>query len=401
MHCLFKPFSQVDTSITRRCGGTGLGLIISNRLTNLMGGTMWVESGRSIAGSPPPAWKPAWQNHPDLKPTSQQLRNAQVMKLTYSSPLIPEQFSGSTFYFTLPNQAVAHEVEDPSILDLLVEKRFLIVDSNTITRRILTLQTEAWGMNVWAAESEMQALDWITQFSPFDLAILDLPMEADGLELVKRMRLASGAAKLPIILVSAFGRTVSQEARTVIAASLTKPIKQSNLQDVLVGVLRGYSEVNCAPSASAKPTDELLLPLRILIVEDIVANQKVALRMLGRLGYRAEVVSDGNEALEALSQKSYDIVFMDVQMPGMDGLEATRQIRRQKSPFQPWIIAMTAYAFGGEESAERDPANPATADQPEQSQPAQPSTASEALPTLDMQIFNNLKALVEDDSDPF
>jgi urea ABC transporter urea binding protein len=338
MHRLFKPFSQIDTSMTRRYGGTGLGLVISKRLCEMMNGSLWVESGGNIAGAPPTNWE------------KDQDSRRQVAETDASDPssfnLYPS--TGSSFYFTiLAHSAVGRAVYSCGTTDL-AGKRLLIVDDNATTRRLLTLQTQAWGIEAWAATSGRQALEWLAQPTPFDLAIVDLQMpEMNGLELVRQIG-SLPRATLPVVMLSTFGKPFPKEAQTLAVASLTKPVKQSQLHDVLLRLVLGHSTVERTQPISARLNSTPTLLLRVLLVEDIVMNQKVALRMLGRLGYEADVVSTGQEALDALHQQSYDVVFMDIQMPGMDGLEATRQIRQSSPSSRPWIVAMTAYAMQGD-----------------------------------------------------
>ncbi|WP_225938669.1 response regulator [Kovacikia minuta] len=369
MHRLFKPFSQVDTSTTRRYGGTGLGLVISKKLCEMMQGTLWVESGNSMAGTPPSDWrKDEGGGMRDEEASSRdeggrmrdELRNESIShpsSFIPHPPFHPSSFIlypsiGSTFYFTiLAASATDSEAEHPSPTTALAGKRVLIVDDNATVRNILTMQVQAWGIKVWATASGKQALEWLVHYPPFDLAILDMHMPAmNGLELATQMGLAASSRALPIVLMNNFGKSLPREIQTLAVTTLTKPVKQSQLWDVLLRVLLGHSREAHSPIATTRLNSTLAqnLSLRILLVEDIVVNQKVALRMLNRLGYQAEVASTGQEALEVLRQQSYDVVFMDVQMPEMDGLETTRRIRQSGSTVRPWIIAMTAYAMQGD-----------------------------------------------------
>ena len=317
---LFRSFSQVDASTTRKYGGTGLGLAISKRLSELMGGTMWVES-EGLPGR------------------------------------------GSTFHFTIsaaPALALKPRMsgEQPGLRD----KRVLVVDDNATNRRILTLQTRSWGMVARDTASPLEALEWVRRGEAFDLAILDMSMpEMDGLTLAAEIRKYRDAKALPLILFSSLGRRESGVDGTTFAAYLTKPLKQSQLFDALAGLFAGETvKTQKAAAAAARqqldPEVAKRLPLRILLAEDNAVNQKLALRLLAQMGYRADLAGNGLEAVEALERQRYDVVLMDVQMPEMDGLEATRHIRslnpsgleNPKGLRQPRIIAMTANAMQGD-----------------------------------------------------
>jgi signal transduction histidine kinase/CheY-like chemotaxis protein/HPt (histidine-containing phosphotransfer) domain-containing protein len=305
---LFKVFSQVDVSTTRRYGGTGLGLAISKRLSELMGGRIWVESD-------------------------------------------PGQ--GSTFHFTIVadevealERAAAHG-EQPE----LAGKRVLIVDDNASNRLLLKLQTERWGMRARDTNSPAVALKWIVQGDPFDVALLDYQMpEMDGLALAREIRAVRGAHPPVLILLSSTGQSLaSAHADAGFAAGLSKPLRLSHLRDRLletIGDQRDTLAVSIPPVARDVGSP---VPLRILLAEDNAINQKVALGLLERLGYGADVVGDGRQALARLDQAAYDVILMDVQMPEMDGLEASRTIcARWAASERPRIIAMTAEAMQGD-----------------------------------------------------
>jgi len=302
---LFESFSQVDPSTTRRHGGTGLGLAISRRLVELMGGTMWVES--TVA-------------------------------------------TGSTFHFTIeaesaPAPVRAFERAEPS---QLAGRRVLIVDDNDTNRHILVKQAESWGMLPVETGAPAEALAWIRRGDPFDVAVLDMQMpEMDGLTLAGEIRRHHDADSLPLVMLTSLGRDRSPEG---FAAYLTKPIKPSQLYDALMQVFGGKLETAERPAVAV--LDERLaerLPLRILVVEDNAVNQQLALLLLQKVGYRADVAANGVEALEALERQPYDAVLMDVEMPEMDGLEATRRIhQRWPRERRPHIVAVTANAMQGE-----------------------------------------------------
>jgi signal transduction histidine kinase/DNA-binding response OmpR family regulator len=306
---LFQAFSQADTSTTRHYGGTGLGLAISKRLCELMGGTMWVES---------------------------------------------QAGEGSVFHFTFTAAAAASQVRTylRGAVPQLSGKRLLVVDDNATNRRILTLQAQSWGMEVQAAASGAEALDWIRRGDAFDIAVLDMQMPGmDGVQLADAIRACRSAQELPCILLTSLGKRGEDRDSSKFAVGLSKPIKASQLYDALIGIV----DVSVTHPTSVPPRPKIdsrmaeRLPLRLLLAEDNVVNQKVALLMLRRLGYRADVVGNGLEVLDALERQPYDLVLMDVQMPELDGLETTRRICRDWPPAQrPRIIAMTANAILGD-----------------------------------------------------
>jgi signal transduction histidine kinase/DNA-binding response OmpR family regulator/HPt (histidine-containing phosphotransfer) domain-containing protein len=307
MDRLFRSFSQVDSSTTRKFGGTGLGLAISKRLSELMGGRMWVES-EGVPGK------------------------------------------GSTFHFTIRAEQV--DVNPRPFLQTsqvtLRGKRVLIVDDNATNRRILTLQTEAWGMQPLPVETPFKALDLIHTGESFDVALLDQHMpDMDGTTLAARIHELHGAETLPLVWLSSMGRDAHGRDGLFVAA-LLKPVRASQLYDTLIGILAAGRRPAPQP-AETTPEPEFdaemskRLPLRILLAEDHLSNQKLELLTLERLGYRADVVANGSEVLDAVERQTYDVILMDMQMPEMDGLEATRRVRaRFADRERPRIIALTA-----------------------------------------------------------
>jgi GAF domain-containing protein/CheY-like chemotaxis protein len=307
---LFQSFTQADSSTTRKYGGTGLGLAISKRLVELMGGAMWVES-EGLG-------------------------------------------KGSIFHFTI-TAAVAEVPEHKRILTegmqvALAKKRILIVDDNDTNRRILITQAGKWGMVARAIDTPRAAIDILKSGETFDIAILDMHMpEMDGMELAKHIRALDQS--LPLILFSSLGRREIDDDGSLFSGYLTKPIKQSQLFDILANLFVDVKEIAKEKRAPDRvvlsPEIAEMNPLKILLAEDNAVNQKLALRLLGQMGYRADVASNGVEAVQSAERQAYDVILMDIQMPEMDGLEATRQIRK-KSILQPRIIAMTANAMQGD-----------------------------------------------------
>jgi CheY-like chemotaxis protein len=224
-----------------------------------------------------------------------------------------------------------------------------VVDDNATNRRILALQTARWGMVVQDTEAPAEALRML-KATPYDLAIVDMHMPGmDGAMLAQAIR--NAGQTLPLVLFSSLGR--KEGGNSVFAATLAKPLRQSQLFDTLVGLLGG----DAAPrpvAAAAKPRMDAGMaerhPLRILLAEDNVVNQKLALRLLQQMGYRADVAGNGIEAIECVARQPYDVVLMDVQMPEMDGLEASRRIvaKWPDKAARPHIVAMTANAMQGD-----------------------------------------------------
>jgi PAS domain S-box-containing protein len=304
---LFRPFTQVDASTTRLHGGTGLGLAISKGLCERMGGTITLES------------------HPGR---------------------------GSTFTAVIRAEAAEYPTGAAPGGHLLAGVRVLIVDDNATNRRILLWHTRKWEMIPRATAWPREALGWVEQGDEFDLAILDLHMpEIDGVTLAAKLRTLRDRERLRLVLLSSSRPGLSRALETAdFDAVLNKPIPQSQLYDVLAGVVsRGDAAVPA--TGSQLVFDDLAgrMPLRILLAEDNHVNQKVGLLLLRRFGYSADVAANGREAVAAVRRQPYDVVFMDMGMPEMDGLEATRAIRRLEEPVvQPRIVAMTAGAMEGD-----------------------------------------------------
>jgi signal transduction histidine kinase/HPt (histidine-containing phosphotransfer) domain-containing protein/BarA-like signal transduction histidine kinase len=310
-HRLFKSFQQVDASTTRHYGGTGLGLAICKRLAELMGGQVWVESD---AGK------------------------------------------GSTFHFTI--QAKSAVATTPpnwqNSQSQLAGKRVLIVEDNSTNRQIMIHRLKQWGLSPETVLTAQEALAMLANSPPFDAAILDQQLpEVDGLALAAQIRHLQHGATLPLLLLSSV-RLRGDDTRPAelgISVFVHKPIRPAQLLDALYRSmsiqLQREKKSPFLPVLDANFAKRF--PMRLLLADDNTINQKVGLSVLQKLGYRADVANNGLEVIKALEQKPYDIVLMDVQMPEMDGLEATRIIvQRWPEPKRPRIIAMTGNALLGD-----------------------------------------------------
>jgi PAS domain S-box-containing protein len=317
---LFQPFTQVDASTTRKYGGTGLGLAICKQLTELMGGKIFLES---------------------------------------------EEGRGSTFSveLTLERQPYGRQIsQNPTRIPVdLQGKRLLVVDDNATNRKILRYQATAWGMRVEEAENAYRAMDKLRQAvregRPFPLAVLDMQMpEVDGETLGRWIKADPELSQTQLVMMTSLGlgEHSRRAAEIGFAAYLVKPVKQSRLQEALVMAL-GKSSGLSTSLLGMSPVLPQTTPredcprqsLRILLAEDNPVNQKVALRQLESLGYKADVVANGQEVLDLLQQVRYDLILMDCQMPVMDGYEATRRLRQRErgSGHHTVVIALTANAM--------------------------------------------------------
>lgn len=299
MDRLFQPFSQIDATATRNYGGTGLGLVISKKLVELMEGEIWVESELGL---------------------------------------------GSTFCFTVRAQTAP---DDPGARLLgdqqqqLVGRHVLIVNDNRTNRRILGAHIYSWGMVPLIASKTLDALEWIRRGDAFDVGILDMDMQdMDGLTLANEIR--SYNQDIPLVILTSMGQRLPANH-----ASLIKPVRASQLHRILTNVVSARP-ARKSDRARAEDKEMQTNPLRILLAEDNVTSQKVALQMIKRMGYKADVVANGIEALQALERQPYDLVLMDLKMPDMDGLEATRIIRHHWPENGPKVVAITAYAMKGD-----------------------------------------------------
>lgn len=301
---LFQAFSQGESSTARRFGGTGLGLAICQRLVQMMDGRIWIDS--------PPG-------------------------------------HGANFQFEIP----FHPVEDapPTIYDSsplpdLKGLRILVVDDNETNRWILHKQVTEWGMISHETGSPTEALRWIDRGDAFDLAVLDVHMpEMDGYDLAERFRKMRTQDQLPILMLTSMGDRGSRRLRLGIGDQLTKPVKMSALFSAISKVVMGSRHPQSSAETGPRPSQANEYPLRILVAEDNLSNQRVIQVLIERLGYHPDIVSNGREAFETVKAESVDVILMDIHMPEMDGLVASQKIRESLPDLkQPQIIALTADA---------------------------------------------------------
>lgn len=301
---LFKAFSQVDSSTTRKYGGTGLGLVISERLAQLMGGEIWVKSEVGV---------------------------------------------GTTFSFTITTKAGKQSKKYTDCFNLSENegKKVLVIDDNKVNLSILENQLKLWKLIPVLASSGKLALEILSKDSDFQLIITDMQMpEMDGIELANKIK--ASQPDLPIILLSSIGDESRSKYPWLFNSILNKPVKQSLLCKLVQNELAEHTAVT-QKVVSKQPSilsDDFAqkYPLSILLAEDNLINQKLAVKILTKLGYEPEIAINGKEAVDMLAIKAYDVILMDVLMPEMDGLEATRYIRKN-SKVQPVIVAMTANAM--------------------------------------------------------
>jgi signal transduction histidine kinase/CheY-like chemotaxis protein/HPt (histidine-containing phosphotransfer) domain-containing protein len=320
---IFAAFSQADSSTTRQFGGTGLGLAISSQLVSLMNGQIWVES---------------------------------------------EVGTGSTFHFTAHFGKAQGLTSKPARVSKLEEDRssildgmpVLIVDDSVVNRQILEEALTVWGMKPVVAENGSAALIAARQATEqgraFPLVLLDATAKVDGLPLADQTQHRADLGGALILLLASDKSGEAEHFRQLgITACLTKPIKQSELYNTLLSVCAGDDMSTRESVTDTTKYDANLaqrLPLRLLVADDFAVNQKLMFQMLEKMGYRADIVGNGREVLQALSRQTYDVVLMDVQMPEMDGFEATRVIREQETGADTGhlhIIALTAHAMKGDQ----------------------------------------------------
>ena len=300
---LFKAFSQVDSSTTRKYGGTGLGLVISEKLIGLMGGKISVAS---------------------------------------------KHHEGTTFSFTMISEASSQSLRTyvTNYITGMEGKQILVVDDNLTNRCILKNQLEIWKLLPTLACSGKEALEILAKQTHFDLVLTDMQMPAmDGCQFAGQVKQLY--PKLPMILLSSVGDERNKKYEDLFKSILTKPIKQEMLCKLMINELRGkINTVQLAQPATQKLSIEFANehPLRILVAEDNLINQKLALKVLSKLDYHAALAQNGKQVIEMADLDQYDLIFMDVQMPEMDGIEATKNIRKYME-IQPMIIAMTANAM--------------------------------------------------------
>ncbi|MFC4061356.1 response regulator [Planomonospora corallina] len=316
MDRLFRSFSQVDSSTTRVYGGTGLGLAISKRLARAMGGDLEVESEVGV---------------------------------------------GSTFTLTavLTGCPQYTEPEPPSVGVDLAGRSALVVDDNATNRHVLRLQLTGWGMECTDVGSPGEAVELITAGRAYDVALLDMHMpEMNGEQLAAALRDLEEGRNLPMVLLTSVQWRARSGPQQLFDAVLTKPARSTVLREKLAGAIARRQAAEPGAETAGERREETAPgaadrrgALDVLLAEDNPVNQKVAQLMLRRLGHRVVTVGNGAEAVEAVRRASYDVILMDVHMPEMDGLEATRRIRAEQSDARPYIVALTASVLGEDQEA--------------------------------------------------
>jgi len=313
MDRLFEPFRQVDSSTTREFGGTGLGLAISKQLVHLMGGDIWIES---------------------------------------------QPNEGTVFSFTLPMQS-APEFALEKGRTPFAGKRIIFLHKNQTSRVILYRQLSQWRVDVTCANSTQALFDHLANQPPFDLILLDADIVMDD-QLLFSSKIKAFAPSCPLLVLSPLGQNCSPSADFPTCVKLKRPYHLNHLYQQLQAIFakefvangriaNGRNQANKSSQSQFNKELGVQHPLRILLAEDNLINQKVALRMLERLGYEADLAANGLEAIQAVSRQPYDLILMDIQMPELDGIQATKRIREELLPSQqPHIVAMTANALVGD-----------------------------------------------------